>query len=63
MEKAVRSFHYETFTREFESRLASTNSYKEAYEQTEKTFEEKVGHRYYSSWESFKSQRSKRNRK
>lgn len=54
----LRSFHFKQWSDEFEKHLPK--GVRNAFEQAESAFEERVGARYYSSFESFKSSRSRR---
>lgn len=54
-----RSF-FDTFNSEFESQLSRQPNYRKAYEATEQKFEEQIGVKHYSGWESFKNVRSRK---
>lgn len=58
----IRSFHYKSWIDEFENNLPGS-TVRKAFEKTETAFEKRIGSRYYSGFESFKSARSKRNKK
>lgn len=58
----IRSFHYKKWVDEFENNLPGS-TVRRAFEKTENKFEQNTGTRYYSSFESFKASRSKRNKK
>ena len=59
-----RSSFFKSFNSEFETQLAGKDrSYQEAFEAASNKFRECVGAAPYNSWDSFKTQRSKRNKK
>lgn len=51
---------FNRFNSEFENQLTKHSSYRQAYEATEDSFREKVGHNYYSGYDSFKTFRSRK---
>lgn len=54
---------FNRFNSEFEDQLTKHSSYRQAYEATEDLFRERVGHSYYSGYDSFKNVRSRKLRK
>jgi hypothetical protein len=58
-----RSSFFKSFNDEFEKLLPSTSSYKEAFNEASDNFRDRVGNAPYSSWDSFKVQRSIRKNK
>lgn len=63
MAQDLRSFCFSIWEEEFDRQLPIQKTIKEAYEATEDEFERKVGSRYYSNFESFKSSRTFRRKK
>ena len=55
-----RSSFFQSFNTEFEKNLPKTRSYQEAFQAATVKFQDALGASPYSSWDSFKSQRSKR---
>lgn len=62
MAKERNSF-FNSFNSEFEKLLPKTDTYQEAYQAATNKFQESVGTSPYSSWDSFKTQRSKRKKR
>lgn len=54
---------FNSFNSVFEDQLSKHATYRQAYEATEQTFRERVGHSYYSGYDSFKNVRSRKLRK
>lgn len=59
----TRSSFFHSFNSEFEKNLPKTTSYRDAFSKACETFNDLVGGAPYSSWDSFKTQRSKRMKK
>lgn len=59
----LRSFHFKDWEEEFDRQLPMQGTVKKAWEATEEKFEQRVGCRYFSSFESFKSSRTRRRKK
>lgn len=58
-----RSSFFHKFNSEFEENLPKTKSYQEAFNVVANRFQDVLGASPYGSWDSFKSQRSKRRHK
>ena len=58
-----RSSFFESFNSEFEKLLPETKSYQAAFDAASNKFKDSVGNAPYNSWDSFKTQRSKRRKK
>lgn len=54
---------FDTFNAVFENELSKQPTYRQAYEATEKIFEDKIGFPQYSSWDSWKNVRSRKLRR
>jgi hypothetical protein len=57
---AERSSFFKKFNSEFEEQLSSSPNYQSAFRAASNSFEKRFGISPYSTWDSFKSQRSKR---
>lgn len=57
---AKRRTVYDAFNEEFEKNLSCSQTYQQAYQRTDASFEEKIGASVYSNYESFRTLRSKR---